>query len=309
MDHLKNYKYKFFYVEDEKRMPDSILNTNAFNEPNTSILSAAKTRLAIFLYHYNAILNSIDADKDKLYERTTDPKTRVDDLSESLVKSGAIAIYDGVSYQTALHGLLYSLKSFLDVFAFFIAKYLNPDVKGISFGKGKVEGEKISGGSLINWLNNTKIDSFEKKGELVEIIRKNSREWINEAINYRDDLTHRTNIKGFVDMHVVLETTKPYIKKENIASPSMPNNIPLNEYAETILNRLINYIKQVVEVLPNVDLTLINFDIEINKEDSTAIRIEYDDGKDKIRNTKVSRNSPCHCNSGKRYKECHGKLQ
>ncbi|MDR4519407.1 MAG: SEC-C domain-containing protein [Nitrosomonas sp.] len=309
MDYLKKYKYKFYYVEDEKRIPDGILNANAFNEPNSSILSAAKSRLAIFLYHYNIISNSINSDKDKLFERTTDPKTPVDDLSEPLVQKGAVAIYDGVSYQTALHGLLYSLKSFLDVFAFFVAKYLHPEVKGISFGKGKVDGEKISGGSLINWLKNSKFDGFEKKDELAEIVCNHSRDWINEAIKYRDDLTHRTNIDGFVDMHVVLEATKPYIKKENIKSPSMPNNLPLNEYADATLNHLINFIKQIVEILPNVDLTKLNYKIEFNKTDSTAIRIEYDDGKDKVRDKKISRNAPCHCGSGKRYKECHGKLQ
>ena len=279
MENFRTYKYRFYYVEDEKRIPDGLLNANAFKNPDVSILSATKSRLAIFLYHYRHIINCINADMTKLYERTSDPKTPIDDLSEHLVQRGAVAIYDGVSYQVALHGLLYSLKSFLDVFSFFVAKYLKPEAKAISFGKGKVGAERISGGSFVNWLRNSKFHDFRNREVLADLIERQSRGWINQAIKYRDDLTHRTNIMNFKDMHVVLDHKRPYIKRENIIPPSMPDGTPLNEYAVGIFNALVDFVKNIVEMLPNVNVDLIYFDMSLADKGGTRIRVEYD-GRD-----------------------------
>jgi hypothetical protein len=275
----QTYKYKFYYVEDEKRIPDTILNTNAFHDSDNTILSAAKARLAIFLYNSNRIVSCVNTDIETLFERTSDPRTPIDELSEPLVRQGAVAIYDGVSYQVALHGLLYALKSFLDVFSFFVAKYLKPDAKAISFGKGRVGGNKISGGSFINWLLNTKFDNFPSRDALADLLECHSRKWIDQAISYRDDLTHRTSIRGFIDMHVVLDHKRPYIKRENIDQPSMPDGTNLTQYSKFLVDSLMEFIVEVLEILPKVDRKLITCDMSLATKGGTRIRIEHDVGR------------------------------
>lgn len=116
MTHTIRKKVNLFYVEGEKRTSDAVLNSNAFNNVNDRVLEACKKRLAIFLHHSNVIRVTVERDLDLFYSRLSDPAFGT--LSQDTIGEGVVAIYDGVSYLTALHGILYSLKSFLDIFAF-----------------------------------------------------------------------------------------------------------------------------------------------------------------------------------------------
>ena len=53
---------------------------------------------------------------------------------------------------------------------------------------------------------------------------------------------------------------------------------------------------------------LINIKIVNNSEDENEFKQKQNNTFEKLSSKKVGRNAPCPCNSGKKYKHCHGSL-
>lgn len=275
MTHTIRKKVNLFYIEGEKRTSDAVLNSNAFNNVNDRVLEACKKRLAIFLHHSNVIRVTVERDLDLFYSRLSDPAFGT--LSQDTIEEGVVAIYAGVSYLTALHGILYSLKSFLDIFAFFVCGSIDVSLKGMTFSSKSIEGKDLAGGNVINWLRCSAPVSYGNREALAHTIESHSQNWINEAVKYRDRLSHYGDLLNFMDMHVII-TSYPLqsVKKESIVSPRMPDGTPLLNYNENLVNNVITFINDVVSKLPSVNMKMLNFDVRSYYTGRGVIRIEED---------------------------------
>ena len=206
---FNQFYYRISIVEDEKQFADSVFNGNAFSGNTEHLLQPIKVRFANFLYHVaqleKIILEDIEIFSSKL--------SFIEEMSEEKARCGVVALYDGVSYQTSLHGIFYSLKSFLDIYSKFIIKQIDATDTNATFSKGNIDGKRLSGGRFINTIKNISSKKYEHKDELAALIQSCSVEWISEAIVYRDQLAHYNDISGFKDLHVALCHTKPFFEK------------------------------------------------------------------------------------------------
>lgn len=268
-------KINLFYVNGEKRASDGILNRNAFDTVNDKVLDACKRRFAIFLYHSNTLKYTVARDKDWFYERLTDSSYGT--LSQECIDEGVVAIYDGVSYITELHGILYSLKSFLDIFAFFLCGSIDISLKGMTFSSKNIDGQNLSGGNVINWLRSSAPSSFANREALAITIETHSRKWITKTVEYRDRLTHYGDLPGFLDMHVnVISHPIQNITKQSIVHPYMPDGIELLTYNDNLVINLVAFIEEAAKQLPFVKMGMLNFDVWTKYTGKGGIRIEED---------------------------------
>ena len=167
-----------------------------------------------------------------------------------------VACSDGLEYTTAFHALLYSLKAFLDVYAFLACMLINPNTSPTSFGKRRVGGETLAGAKLAKWIENCSPASFRGKTAFRDLVISNSRNWISEAVCYRDTLAHRREIEGMSPMLVSLTPSDPPFKTEGIALPILPNGKRLDEYSIHLLAQLGNFIDQTLFLLPGINTKL-----------------------------------------------------
>ncbi len=303
------FDYRLFYSDPEKRISEAVLNANAFLYPNTNLLNAASKRLAIFIYHLNTLKHAVVDDLDQFKIQISNKGVAFQEFVDLKPNKSIVAIYDSITHIHAMHGLLYSLKSFLDVYASFMANTIGTKGQTVLFGRKKGKYNGISGGRLLDWISNSAPSSFTKKKELCSVIEKHSTEWISEAVDYRDTLSHYGDIDNFVDMHLSREDGED-TKLENIVMPTMPNGKELVEYADYLAHSLIEFIKETVIFLPNVNMDLLSFNEGFDLKPTKGVKIVYDDGRGEVdlKKAKLSRNSPCPCRSGKRYKDCHGRV-
>lgn len=198
---------------------------------------------------------------------------------------------DGIEYLTALHSVLYSLKSFLDVYAKLICRLINSNTNPTTFGAKNVDGKRISGGKFIKWIKGSSPSSYESKGKLIEVIYSHSNNWITEAVSYCNTLAHYSDIENMVDMRLSLENVKNYIDINLIEKPLLPSGEKLDSYLEKITDNLGLFLDETIPLLPDVEQKL----VAIWKECIKYSRERKETGK-------PSRNSPCPCGSGKKYK-------
>jgi len=169
-----------------------------------------------------------------------------------------IVIYDGLDYLAAFYALLQSLKSLLDVYANLIAKLIHPSA-ALKFSTVTFEGIKISGGNVAKWLKKSAPYTFDNKSLLLEVIVRNSKDWIAQAVNYRDTLTHYNDIAGIQHMHVMLKRQFPPFNANEIVLPIMPDSQPMTDYCEGMVCRLSRFLDESLKLLPNVNHNLIKY--------------------------------------------------
>ena len=81
---------------------------------------------------------------------------------------------------------------------------------------------------------------------------------------------------------------------------------PLVEYkkeAFALFENLLNKLKSDLVTL------LMNMKIVESSEEEDSFKKKQNDKFEKLSSKKIGRNEPCPCNSGKKYKHCHGSLQ
>lgn len=155
-----------------------------------------------------------------------------------------------------MHGILYSLKSFLDIFSILITSLISNKITNILFHRKKVENKELAGGNLINWLKYNPI--IEKNDMLIGIIKYHSEKWIKEAIHYRDILTHHGEIVGYEYYKIIMKKEAKVHSKQDIIIPKLPNGEEINKYCnEKINNNLDRFIRDILNLLPNINKSLL----------------------------------------------------
>ncbi len=164
------------------------------------------------------------------------------------------------------------------------------------FGKSFNEDE-------INNLINTKDKSFEK------LIYEKFLEKRNERIKLLGE-DKAQEIEKRIFLQVVDENWKMHIQyleqlRQVIGLRSFGQRDPLVEYKKesfVLFENLLSKLKT------DLITFLINIKIVNNSEDENEFKQKQNNTFEKLSSKKVGRNAPCPCNSGKKYKHCHGAL-
>lgn len=194
---------------------------------------------------------TIDEDISQFKNRIESNRIELEKGIRERIDVRFLLIYDGTNYLALLNNTLYALKSFLDIYANLMSKLIS---KGFNcgFNKGCVNGQKLSGGRFINALINNGQQS------LAELTFNHSIRWISEAVNYRDQLSHRSDLVNMQLMQLPLHHEPPHINYNDLVHPAMPNGQDLASYCDLLVNNLKVYICDSIMLLPNINFKMIS---------------------------------------------------
>lgn len=236
-----------------------LFNGNAFPDYVAKEIDACLLRLALFLYHSDRLVHEIEEDLTKFLQ-TLHLHPSLSDL-DAAVKSRPdlqlVAYSDGLECMVCFHGVLYSLKSFLDTYAILICRLINPQTQPTTFGRKKINGKELSGAKLALWVRNNAPKSFANTEPLADMIIKHSGQWISLAISYRDVVAHYRDIEGMKHMHVSLKPTEPAFKTSDIVAPTMPDGQKIMDYCGSLFSNLGGFLDETLFLLPKVKHELI----------------------------------------------------
>ncbi len=249
---------KIELVGEERWSTHSVFNSNAFPvglEPN---VEACSTKAAIHLVHLNMVKEAV---KKNYKDFQKELKLKItSQYVASLKKSHSdpvIVYYDGLDYLAALYGFLNSLKSFLDVYATLICRTIQPSLGKKSFKRGMVGGKRIAGGAVVRWLKGSAPKTFKNSSKLQRAIENHSNNWITEAVNHRDILSHQGDIKEMEHMHIILNP--PSYRYPGILPPLMPDGQLVVDYFSELLSKLREFVEESMILLPNIEMEHITF--------------------------------------------------
>ena len=155
----------------------------------------------------------------------------------------------------------------------------------------------------IKKLMNAKDNDFEK------LINEKFLEKRNERIKLIGE-DKAKEIEKRIFLQVIDENWKMHIQyleqlRQVIGLRSFGQRDPLVEYkkeAFALFENLLNKLKSDLITL------LINMKIVDSSEDENNFKKKQNDNFEKLSSKKIGRNEPCPCNSGKKFKHCHGSL-
>jgi len=228
----------FMLIGEEKWHSFYYFSPQIYPDYLKDIANSCSDRFALTLHYYYQLQPAINRDK----------KDCLIQLNRNCVNLNfpsspeRIAYYHSISTIACIHGFLYSVKSFLDIISSLWISLACEKYQDGNFSKKNIDGEILSGGSIINWLNRSSPASFTNSNSLAELIELNSKKWITEMVGFRDGLTHKGEISNLLPVRVKMEAMKKKYELSDLLDPIMPNKIPVREYffqAITNLNSLI----------------------------------------------------------------------
>jgi len=258
------------YVNNDRAFAQSYLNVNAFSNTLRSEVQASTTRFAIFHNQLKLLYRQIDLDKGRFAGYINDPRMEMAKVLVKPSKNRYVARYDGIEVLTYVHSLFNSLKSFLDVYTLLLGRLITKN-QTMSFKRKTIDGESVSGGAFIKWLRGAAPANFVKANELAEYIYNESKEWITEAVNHRDSISHYTDIDDINCLSVkLLSITKesdPMFSGSEILDPQMPDGTPVLDYSLDLGERLRKYVISTIGMFEDVNHKLLHFpDFDIGEE-------------------------------------------
>ena len=160
-------------------------------------------------------------------------------------------------------------------------------------------------------FNNEEIDNLVnlKGNEFENLIKNKFLEKRNERINLIGEEKAK-EIEKRIFLQVIDENWKMHIQyleqlRQVIGLRSFGQRDPLVEYKKEAFNLFENLLNKLKSDLVTL---LINMKVVDNSEDEDNFKQKQNDNFGKLSSKKIGRNEPCPCNSGKKYKHCHGSL-
>lgn len=232
-----------------------VFNGNAFPQHVRQVVDGCAWRFALLLLHASRMSEALQRDLTDLEAFIERQRSNLEATVKNRPDINPVLVYDGLTHVAEMHNCLNALKSFLDLYAKLIGKVSTPPFEG-SFGKANINGRKMSGGRLVNALRNQAHDPASHA--LAEVTLRHSEAWITEAVTYRDQLSHRSNLDHMELMHLPLSPHEPHIDSTRLVRPTMPNGKDLEVYFRDLVRNLATYVTQSVVLFPNVDQRLVS---------------------------------------------------
>jgi hypothetical protein len=237
-------------------------NPNAFPVDIRGLVFACMDCLSMFIFSVNQVEPNIEEDRKQFLGKLRTNKA-FDGFRPDPNKP-CVVIYHNAKFLVAFHLVLYSVKSFLDVYAQLVSKLIVPNSTIGGFSKGTMDGKQIAGGRLMNWLTKDTPDTYTNASRLTRVIKEHVLLWIKDAVNWRDKLIHHGEIPNLRPMMVPLYREAHRVKADDVILPQMPNGVDIITYCRETRNNLFRFIRETLPLLPNVDFNLVSFD-EINE--------------------------------------------
>jgi hypothetical protein len=245
------------FTDDHHAAALGIFNPGAYPKDVEKDVPKAAALAAMFRYSVENMLRVVSEDKERLITTVLGQYGGLIKATGNAPEFNPRVSLSRTEYLVSLYTVLHTLKSFLDVYDQLLAHLILPGQKRHSFGKGPIDGKKLSGGSLIKWLRGSVSSETTYASNLSDVIFAHSTDWITEAVDYRDALGHKGDLRGFVAAHVTFKGISEASKVESVEKPTMPHGEPVDEYCARLLSKLGEFIEETLALLPNVDHALI----------------------------------------------------
>jgi len=217
---------------------NAIFNPNGFPGELQREVTICANRFALYLHNSSLLASAIEKDRSEFLSILSANANDLESACNSRPELRVVAYTDGLRHLMIFHSILYSLKSFLDVFAILVCRIINPRTSPTTFGSKKINGKEISGAKLARWVERSSPASFSKKLQLKDLVLSHSRDWISDAVGYRDTLAHFGEIKGMEVMSIPGHAAKPPFDTENIRLPKLPSGELLSDYCSELVTKL-----------------------------------------------------------------------
>lgn len=253
---IKN-ETRIIFVDNYTYEVTHLFNGNAFPETLKEEIDACVTRMVIFRRNARDVCAQVSRDFATFQEQLNDQIQMLQETAINKPEQRFTCYHDNTHYISAICSALIYLKSFLDVYSALIVKSINPSQK-LLFSKAVVDGEtkQIAGGKLINWLRRC---APAQHTNLSNIILTHSKDWIHQAVTYRDTLIHYGELPELRRMRVPLRPESPPFRPEEIEAPKMPHGDDVQIYVRDLAERLHGFLQETVPSIPNVKLELVDF--------------------------------------------------
>ncbi len=170
----------------------------------------------------------------------------------------AIAFYHNLAFLTHFISFFVYFKAFLDQYARFVSKLIDSRSSIFGFNKQNIDGQKISGGRLINWLRSSTPSDCANCSKLADIFIRHVVEWIDEIIQLRDSLVHSPYFLAEYNISIPLNSSTSMLSLDNLSPPKIPGtDIEILLYMEQALKRLYTLIYDTLPLLPSVDFSML----------------------------------------------------
>lgn len=255
-------------VEGPMRDVDKVVNLNAYplvgsplRERLKAYAEGCRDHLAVVGHAVEVVGREINDDGDRLYASLI--AADFGDI-EVLIPRRPRIVRHGMGYFAGLFTALGAAKSALDCFTILAVHIIHPGNKNQKlegFHKATDSaGDTISGARIIKWLRRESgngAPDFKDRAVLADLIERATREWITEAVKYRDDLVHHGHIRGARGSTLVLDQPIAVKRREDIQPPAMPNGVLVADYCVQVHRRLLTFVYEASTLLPNVDAKLL----------------------------------------------------
>lgn len=234
----------------------ALFNPNAFPGHVKTDALLCGDQLAILAHSVEIVMREPALDRSRLVQEIRENKAF--DSYSPRPDTPSVLILHNLNFVGGLNSALIAVKSFLDLYSKLVAKLLVPSASLFGFNKGPYKGRKLAGGRLLNWIEGSAPQSFERRDELITVLLRHIDLWVGQAVEYRDAAVHHGAIPRIEEAYVALDRPLDQIEESDVVLPRMPDGEPVSAYCETLLRHASEVAAETLRLLPHVDLALLS---------------------------------------------------
>ena len=227
-----------------------LFNTNEFPSQFSSAVDACGVKLALTAFYASLVIRQEQEDIDRFLTALSSSGLGFAGTLEGAIHPEYVAYYHSIELAGVFSSTLYYVKAFLDTFSQVVSRLVEPSLPSQRFNKGKLGAEEIAGGKFINWLRGRSETKHPYAGPLAELFEANSRQWITEAVKFRDQMTHHHLPSGITEMNTPLAKANPAYSRESIRPAMRQSGDTLGQYCGDCQSRLQSMVGEVLNLLP-----------------------------------------------------------
>jgi len=244
-------------VGDLSRKSIGLFNPNAFPSELRNVAVNCGDQLALIENSLSSTITQIESQRIEFMNiLKKDPSFKG---FKPDPKKPATAYYHNLTFLTDFITFFVYLKAFLDQYARLVSRLIDSRSSIFGFNKQKIDGQKISGGRLINWLSNSAPSNCKNCLKLADIFKQHAEDWLDESIALRDSLLHSPYFLAEYSLSIPLTTSTNKLSSDQMNLPMMPGiNIEIPSYMEKIRKNLYILVHDTLPLLPNVNFSLLS---------------------------------------------------
>jgi len=242
------------FVSPENWQASHVFNRNAFPIHAKKFVFPCMDCLSMLTFSVNQIELNIKRDRNQFPNNVRGNKALDDFIPDP--NKPCVAVYHNAKFLIALHLVLYSARSFLDVYSKLIAELVFP-------GSG-LKGFNFRSKNSVVWALKNRHHLYTNAVKLISVVRKHNSCWMQDLTNWRNDLIHDGQLPKPCIMCIPLTRRPSEVTEDDIILPQMPNGVDVVTYCRETRNHLSQFIRETLVLLPDINLDLLSLDA-INK--------------------------------------------